>query len=251
MSEANVKLLVLWYHKCKLFYKCHRESADYYDKWNKIIGFPAIIINVFNSTSLFASYQSISSVFIISIAVLSLFSTMLTAAQNHLEFAKLKDQHFKSMIEYSKILFSIEKIIILVKNNDKYDLDETVMNNILNNIEKLRETFIHFPEHIWKENNIHYKNKLEKIDVNTSDSINIILTTIKNKKDLSFLHESPKHSEVITYDNKEITPEIKHITNLDLPKLILPGQANNDNSSNDENTIIQINSGIIKNPFVT
>jgi hypothetical protein len=203
MNDVNIKLLILWYHKCKLFYKCHRESADYYDRWNKILGFPAILINVFNSTSLFASYQSINNVFIIFIAMLSLFSTMLTAAQNYFEFGKLKDQHFTQMIEYSKILFSIEKLIILVKNDEKYNLDETIMHSILNNIEKLRETFIHFPEKIWKSNNVLYKNKLDKIDVNTSDSINIILTTIKSKKDLSFLHESPKHSETITYDNKE------------------------------------------------
>jgi len=201
MCDTNIKLLVLWYHKSKLFYKCHRESAEYYNRWNNILGFPAIIINVFNSTSLFANYNSISEVFIIIIAILSLFSTVLNAAQNYLDFAKLKDQHFKLMIEYSKILFSIEKIVILVKNDDKYIIDETTMNTILNNFEKLRETFIHFPEKIWKSNNKQYKSKLEKIDVNTSDSINIILNTIKNKKDLSFLNESSKHSEVITYDN--------------------------------------------------
>ena len=69
MSDSNIKLLVLWYHKCKLFYKCHRDSADYYDKYNKILGFPAILINIFNSTSLFANYQNISQVFVIIIAI--------------------------------------------------------------------------------------------------------------------------------------------------------------------------------------
>jgi hypothetical protein len=215
MSDSNIKLLVLWYHKCKLFYKCHRDSADYYDKYNKILGFPAILINVFNSTSLFANYQNISQVFVIIIAIFSLFSTMLSAAQNYFEFTKLKDQHSKLMIEYSKILFSIEKIIILVKNDDKYHIDETTMNNVLNNFEKLRETFIHFPEKIWESNNIVYKNKLEKIDVDTSDSIQIILNTIKNKKDLSFLNESSKNSELITYDNKTNT-------NLENENVIIP-----------------------------
>lgn len=243
MSESNIKLLILWYHKCKLYYKCHRESADYYDKWNRIIGFPAIIINVFNSTSLFASYQNISSLFIIFIAVLSLFSTMLTATQNYLEFGKLKDQHFKLMIEYSKILFSIEKIIILVKNDDKYNLDETVMNTILNSFEKLRETFIHFPEKIWKSNNLLYKSKLDKIDVNTSDSINIILNTIKNKKDLSFLHDSPKNSEIITYDNKE-TKESTKSDSKSSDKIIFPGQLEINNTN--DNIIVEIQPRAIK-----
>ena len=220
MSDSNIKLLVLWYHKCKLFYKCHRDSADYYDKYNKLLGFPAILINIFNSTSLFANYQNISQVFVIIIAIFSLFSTMLSAAQNYFEFTKLKDQHSKLMIEYSKILFSIEKIIILVKNDDKFIIDETTMNNVLNNFEKLRETFIHFPEKIWESNNLVYKNKLEKIDVDTSDSIQIILNTIKNKKDLSFLNDSSKNSELITYDNK-INTNLSN-TNLENENVIIP-----------------------------
>jgi hypothetical protein len=237
MCDTNIKLLVLWYHKSKLFYKCHRESADYYDKWNKILGFPAILINIFNSTSLFANYHSITEAFIIIIAAFSLLSTMLTAAQNYFEFAKLKDQHAKLMIEYSKILFSIEKIIILVKNDDKYVIDEITMNTILNTFEKLRETFIHFPEKIWESNNLLYKNKLEKIDVNTSDSINIILNTIKTKKDLSFLHESSKHSEIITYDNK--TPNIN-----------IPNQPE-DEEHNINDVVLEVNNDIVKNPLKT
>ena len=220
MSDSNIKLLVLWYHKCKLFYKCHRDSADYYDKYNKLLGFPAILINVFNTTSLFVNYLNISQVFVIIIAIFSLFSTMLSTAQNYFEFTKLKDQHSKLMIEYSKILFSIEKIIILVKNDDKYNINETTMNNVLNNFEKLRETFVHFPEKIWESNNLVYKNKLEKIDVDTSDSIQIILNTIKNKKDLSFLNDSSKNSELITYDNK-INTNLSN-TNLENENVIIP-----------------------------
>jgi hypothetical protein len=238
MGDSNVKLLVLWYHKCKLFYKCHRESSDYYDRWNQLLGFPAMLINVFNSTSLFANYRSITETFIIIIAAFSLLSTMLTAAQNYFDFAKLKDQHAKLMIEYSKILFSIEKIIILVKNDEKYILDEIVMNSILNNFEKLRETFIHFPEKIWISNNLLYKHKLEKIDVNTSDSINIILSTIKTKKDLSFLHESSKESEEITYDNKK-----------ELPNSNIIIEKTNVEKTNSDTVISVYDSNTIKNPL--
>jgi hypothetical protein len=146
------------------------------------------------------------------------------------------------MIDYSKILFSIEKIIILIKNDDKYILDETTMNTILNNFEKLRETFIHFPEKIWQSNNKYYKNKLEKIDVNTSDSINIILSTIKTKKNLSFLNESPQHSEVITYDNK--TPEQNDNSIINSNNTNLPNQP----VDNNKDVVIEM-SGAVKNPL--
>ena len=235
MGDTNIKLLVLWYHKCKLFYCCHRDSSAHYSYLHKLIGFPTILINVFNSSSLLSNYSSISGTFIIVIATLSVFSAMLTAAQTHFEFIRLKDQHAKYMMEYSKILFSIEKIIILHKNNTGYVIDPNVIDNVLNNIERLRETYIHFPEKIWKSNNLLYKNKLEKLDVNTSDSINILLSTIKNKKDLSFLNDSSKQSEIITYDNNETNDNQEKGTNSNQEKEINSDQ--------------EIKIDIIKNPL--
>jgi hypothetical protein len=217
MSDKNIKLLVLWHHKCKLFYKCHRESAEHYTYRNKLLSLPTIIINIFNSTTLFATYQNISEIFLIIIACTALLATILAATQNYLDYGRLSDEHTKLTIEYSKILFSIEKIIILINNDENYKIDEVTMNTVLTNFERLRETFIHFPEKIWKNNNKLYKIKLEKLDVNTSDSVNILLNTLKNKKNLSFLNDSPEKSEIITYDNqnksdtsdKNITNELK------------------------------------------
>ena len=107
MSDNTIKLLTMWYHKSKLFYNCHRDSADYYARLNQMLGFPAILINVFNTTSLFSNYNKIDPIFILFIAILSLFSAMLTACQNYFEFDKNKINHTKLMIEYSKILYSI------------------------------------------------------------------------------------------------------------------------------------------------
>jgi hypothetical protein len=200
MSDGNIRLLLMWYHKSKLYYNCHRDTADYYDTLNKWLGLPAILINVFNTTSLFSNYQSINTIFILFIAILSLFSAMLTACQNYFEFNNQTQLHKKMMIEYSKILYSIEKIIILIKNDDSFILNQDVMNTTLNSFEKLREIFIHFPEKIWIKNNNLFKSKLDDLDVNTSDSVNIILQSIKNKKNFS-CDDCDKNSEVITYSN--------------------------------------------------
>jgi len=212
MSDNNIKLLTMWYHKSKLYYNCHRDSSNYYNNLNKILGFPAILINVFNTTSLFSNYQKIDAYFILIIAVLSLLSAMLTACQNYFEFDKLKTQHTKLMIEYSKILYSIEKIIIVFKNNELIEVSDNTINNILNSFERLREDYILFPENIWKLNNKIYKMKLNSLDVNTTDSINIILSSIKNNKNFLFNDSSKeyndnKNEEVISYINKE-SPEI-------------------------------------------
>lgn len=206
MSDNNIKLLTMWYHKSKLFYNCHRDSADYYGNLNKMLGLPAILINVFNTTSLFSNYHKIDPIFILFIAILSLFSAMLTACQNYFEFDKYKIQHTKLMIEYSKILYSIEKNIILVKNDELSSISQDTMNSILNSFEKLREEYVLFPEKIWKLNNIKFKLKLSTLDVDTSDSINIILSTIKKNKHFIVEDSSKeynKNEEVITYSNME------------------------------------------------
>jgi hypothetical protein len=237
MSDGNIRLLLMWYHKSKLYYKCHRDTADYYDNLNKCLGFPAILINVFNTTSLFSSYLSINSLFLLFIAILSLISAMLTACQNYFEFNNKSQLHKKMMIEYSKILYSIEKIIILIKNDDSFILNQDVMNTTLNSFEKLREVFIYFPENIWIKNNKLFKSKLDDLDVNTSDSVNIILQSIKNKKNFSF-DDVDKNSEIITYSNvtKKNKSDTKNENNSE--------SSNIDNNSDTKNKNNSVSSNI-------
>jgi hypothetical protein len=201
MREENIKLLLLWYNKCKLFYKCNRDSANHYDFWNKMLGFPAIIINLFNSSSLLANNTNMSQTLSLLIGGLALVATILSGAQNYFEFARLKDQHTKIMIQYSGIIFSIEKLIITFQNDLTYDLDEVSLNRLLNDIEKLRETYLHFPEKIWKRNNIEFRLKLEEINLNTSDSVNMIINSLKSKKQEELEHVNEEQEETITYNN--------------------------------------------------
>lgn len=204
MHDANIKLLILWYNKSKLFFNCHKDSADHYDFWNKMMGFPVIIINLFNSSSLLANNANISSTLVLIIGGLAILSTILTGTQNYFEFSKLKDQHTKTMIEYSKINFSIEKILIKIQNDSLFDLDEIELNKILLPIEKLKEVYLHIPEKIWKKNNLKFKSKLDGANVNTSDSVNIIINSLKSKKveeETKIKSENENKSETITYNN--------------------------------------------------
>ena len=29
MDDNNAKLLIFWYRKCKIYYHCHRDTANY------------------------------------------------------------------------------------------------------------------------------------------------------------------------------------------------------------------------------
>lgn len=206
MKDNNIKLLLMWYHKSKLYYHCHRDSSKYFDFYHKIIELPAIMINIFNTTSLFSTYKEISPSYALIIAILSLISGILIACQNYFKLDELKYQHTRLMIQYSKLLLLIEKIIIFVKNDDTFILTHDKIDSILNGFETLREEFYYFPSSIWKKNNSIFKLKLNNLDLETSDSINAILESIKNKKNFS-LDESSKDdnkvSEIITYTNNE------------------------------------------------
>ena len=201
MKETNIKLLVLWYTKSKLFFNCHRDSANHYDFWNKMLGFPVIIINLFNSSSLLANNTNISSPLVLAIGGLAILSTILTGTQNYFEFAKLKDQHTKTMIDYSKINFAIEKLLITIQNDITFEIDEVLLNKILSDIEKLKETYLHIPENIWDKHNLKFKSNKDSGNLNTSDSINMIINSLKNKKNDSMSNEGHVNSELITYTN--------------------------------------------------
>ena len=158
MDDNNAKLLIFWYRKCKIYYHCHRDTANYYDRWDKLIGFPVVIINVFNSSSFFANSQSIQQITVLIIASLTVLSTFLTACQNYIDLNNLKNTHRKLSNDYSKLLYSIEKIIVMYNNTPNYKIDGPLMSKILDTIEILRETQLEFPEKIW----LKYKNEYKK-----------------------------------------------------------------------------------------
>jgi len=201
MDESNKRLLMIWHHKSKLYYDCHRDTANYYNNWDKLLGLPSIIINVFNSTSLLANYQDAQQVFLLVIAALTIVSTILNACQAYFKFSHFINLHKKSMAAYSRILYDIEKIIILVKNDITYKIDQNIMTNILSSLEKLREDNLEFPEKIWKKYNTEYKRKLSiDYDMTSSDTIKILAHSFKEKPEI-ITYSNNNKSDDITLDN--------------------------------------------------
>lgn len=187
MDDNNAKLLIFWYRKCKIYYHCHRDTANYYDRWDKLIGFPAVIINVFNSSSLFANYQSIQQITVLIIASLTVLSTFLTACQNYFDLSNLKNTHRKLSNDYSKLLYSIEKTIVMWNNTPNYKIDGPLMSKILDTIELLRETQLEFPEKIWLKYKNEYKKDMKNDkddDLKTSDTFKQIAHAFKENNNI-------------------------------------------------------------------
>ena len=212
MDDNNAKLLIFWYRKCKIYYHCHHDTSNYYDRWNKLIGFPAILINVFNSSSLFANYQSIEQINILIIAILTVISTFLTACQSYFELITLKNTHRKLANDYSKLLYSIEKTIVMYNNTPNYKIDGPLMSKILDTIELLRETQLEFPEKIW----LKYKNEYKQ---NMKDDKDDELKTSDTFKQIA--HAFKENNNIVeTYNNS-----VKISNNI-------PPELNNDNEKN-------------------
>ena len=58
LNTSSKLILKYWYSKCKVFYKCHKETSEYLDRINKYMGVPAILVGVFNTTSIFSNYSN-------------------------------------------------------------------------------------------------------------------------------------------------------------------------------------------------
>jgi hypothetical protein len=85
-----------------------------------------------------------------------------------------------------------------------------MIDSILTLIEHAREEYVHFPEFIWNKYNKKFQNKLDNLDITTSDSIDIILKSIKEHNISELINDSmnspiitPKYSnvEIITYND--------------------------------------------------
>ncbi len=221
MIENQIIILYHWYHKCKMYYFCHRDTARLYNYKNKVLGYPAVILNVFSTTSLFATYQNDNPTFLLFIAILSLFASLLSASQNYFEYDKMMGLHMKLMKEYSKLVYKIEKIILYIKTENISHINTNTFDEILSGIELLSEEYIEFPQKIWDKYKANFKNKLKLVSNvnNTSDSIQMILNVLKNEVQDSYeknLEKSKITSKVHNInDTSEINIDAENLENLE------------------------------------
>ena len=163
INDATRLILKYWYSKCKVYYKCHKESSAYYDSINKYIGVPSILMGVFNTTTLFSNYSAQNQTLILVNGTASFIATALTTLQNYFELGKLANTHNKLANGYSKVTHIIEKILMYEKITNNSEINSKLIDSIINQMEFLQQDSPIIPDKIWNKNKKELKNIISVI----------------------------------------------------------------------------------------
>lgn len=212
MTEPVRLILKYWYSKCKVYYKCHKESSDHYDKINKYLGVPAVIVGVFNTTTIFSNYTTQNNALTIISGTASFISTVLTVMQNYFELGKLSSIHSKLANGYNKITHLIEKILMYDRLTRRDEIDSKTIDNILNQMELLTQDSPVIPDVIWNKHKSELKQMVSIIVDKKGIASEFVEYLTKsndsaNSRDDEKVHPMPekenKDSIEIVYDNSK------------------------------------------------
>jgi len=203
INDATRLILKYWYSKCKVYYKCHKESSAYYDSINKYIGVPSILMGVFNTTTLFSNYTALNPTLILVNGTASFIATALTTLQNYFELGKLANTHNKLANGYSKVTLIIEKILMYEKITNNSEINSKIIDSIINQMEFLQQDSPIIPDKIWNKNKKELKNIISVIiNNNLIDEIQ----SASSRNDRNNSQDSPIE---IVYDNSnQKTPQV-------------------------------------------
>jgi len=198
INDATRLILKYWYSKCKVYYKCHKESSAYYDSINKYIGVPSILMGVFNTTTLFSNYSAQNQTLILVNGTASFIATALTTLQNYFELGKLANTHNKLANGYSKITHIIEKILMYEKITNNSEINSKLIDSIINQMEFLQQDSPIIPDKIW---NKHKKELKNIISVIINNNLIDEIQSVSSRNDRNDRNNSPDSAIEIVYDN--------------------------------------------------
>jgi hypothetical protein len=203
INDSIKMMLKYWYTKCKVYYKCHKESSIRYDNLHKYMGIPSILVGVFNTSAIFSNLSSTNQSLLLVNGSASFVATILVALQNYYDFGKLAATHLKLASRYHKITSTIEKILMYETVTNITEIDSKILENIINQMEYLIEDSPTIPDGIWNK----YKGELKDIISSILSKENIIKEFINNPsvKDVNInskdsISEDNNAIEII-YDN--------------------------------------------------
>lgn len=181
IEETKKKIKQCLMRKC-----AHWDSARKYQKYDKVIKIPNIILSSVLSTSLFSQVSSDTQENIkYTFASISGLLTILTALDNYLDFNGLHISHRNASLGYGSLQRSIE--VILMKTPENRGSYSEVMERIMAEYSKLRENSPFIPRYILEnyEENTEEMNPSElcAIDISTTETqYDNSCNTIENNK---------------------------------------------------------------------
>jgi hypothetical protein len=184
LNTSSKLILKYWYSKCKVFYKCHKETSEYLDRVHKYMGVPAILVGVFNTTSTFSNYFAQIPYLTLINGAASFIATTLSGLQNYFDLSRLVNTHLKLANGYNKIVHMIEKILVYEKLNETRQINSQFTDTIINQMEYLQQDAPNIPDFIWNKHKKELK-AMVSIIINNKDFVNEIASVDSMKNDKS------------------------------------------------------------------
>jgi len=183
LNDSIRLIFKYWYIKCKVYHKCHREASLYYDKINKYLGIPTILVGLFNTTSILSNYNNQDPTLMIINGTAAFVATVLSTMQNYFDLGKMVNIHSKLANGYSKITSSIEKILMYEKLTNKTEIQSKMIESIINQMEYLSEDVPYVPTYIWNKYKLEIKNIISLIINKDTIKDDLVSATIKEHSD--------------------------------------------------------------------
>lgn len=195
-TDSKELLLRKNVEQCKIYKWMHGKSNKYYKKMDKRLGIPAIFFGALSGITTFGTINTENPLIInIVIGCVILFSTILTALQNFLNYNQLAERHSTSSKQYAILTNTI--MWELIRERDERSPAIEFITNLNEQTNLLIQNSPEIPEIVWKnfmkdiEDGIVYdetgKNILnsEKHPIEVivkSDQVNITTTPDENKE---------------------------------------------------------------------
>ncbi len=116
-NPDHVRPLKAWAREIAIRKESHRELANHYSTFDKIINGIAVTLSAFSSSAIFASYKATpveETNHIINFqligGIIAVTSTILQSLQKALQFAELAEQHKNACKQFTKLRFRLEII---------------------------------------------------------------------------------------------------------------------------------------------
>lgn len=135
----------------------HDQSSQYYEKWNKVLGYPIKLISGFLSSTMMYTIASQNHTYINFINLsMSGFLLILSTSKEHLQYDKKNKSHDISSKLYTNLLRSIEKRLS-VKNSDTPEISVDEKNDMFKDLVEqmtiIEQFDLTIPNHIIKNFN--------------------------------------------------------------------------------------------------
>jgi len=189
LNDSTRLILKYWFTKCKIYYKCHKETGHYYDRLNKYMGVPAVLMGIFNTTTIFTNYNAQNQTLALVNGSACFLATILAALQNYFDLSKLANIHTKQSNGYSKIINTIEKILMYEKLTNNDEISSKIIDNIMNQMELLQQDSPNIPGKIWNKYNTQLKSMISVI-INSETLISDVASISSRNSTVNNPHEN-------------------------------------------------------------